>query len=155
MGSQDEFSDEAIEVDAADIHLYAQDEVGFDSDSEAAFLCGDYITQRYGRTMLVLEDSEWGSGRLFALPTGQVVVVQQCHIDPQLPDIVVRAGQAQPERSFAFKLEDTSLRLLVASDTGQGEVYGYMDVSAVPGEKRCDLYRFNDGLVLVLTDTAA
>lgn len=156
LGSEDDLSgdDSVIEIDAESAHLYVPGEVAFENDNDAAFLCGDYVTRRYGRDMLVLDDSEW-SGRLFLLPSGAVGVVQvQCRVE-NLPDAVSRAAQAEPEKSGPFHVQDGTLRLLVGADSGDGSVYGYSEVPVSPGVKRWSLHPFEYGSVFLLSDRGA
>ena len=152
MGSEDDLSgagEDVIEIDAQDAHLYPPDEVAFETDADAAFLCGNYITRRYDRDMLVLEDSEW-AGRLFFLPSGAVGVVQvQCIVD-DLPAAIQKALQSESERSGAFQMQDDGLRLMVGADTGTDSTYRYLDVPFSPGSKRWQRYEFDLGWIFII-----
>ncbi len=152
MGTEDDFSgagENVIEVDAQDAHLYPANEVGFETDSDAAFFGGDYRIRRYDRDMLVLEDSEW-AGRIFVLPTGAVGVVQvQCIVD-DLPAAVQQVIDGEPERSGVFQMEDDGLRLMVGADTGTDSTYHYLDVPFAPGIKQWKRYEFELGWIYTL-----
>ncbi len=107
------------------------------------------LMRRYDRDMLVLSDSEW-QGRMFASPSGQITVVQSLYQDEEFPDITEWADQSEPSRSFSFAVEDAALRLIVGAGDGEGSTYGRVDTPITPGAKRCDVYTFNDGIVVTI-----
>jgi hypothetical protein len=122
-----------------------------ETDYDVICDCKTNHLERYGRDMLVLNDSEW-AGRMFALPSGDVVVVQHFYVSDELPSISERIAQYPPKRTFPMKVEDASLRLLVGADEGASptRVYGHQDVAIAPGMKRCELHTFDDALAIVI-----
>jgi hypothetical protein len=122
-----------------------------ETDYDVICDCKTNHLERHGREMLVLNDSEW-AGRMFALPSGDVVVVQHYYVSDALPSISDRIAQSPPNHTFPMKVEDTSLRLIVGADEGASPtpVYGHQDVPIVPGMKRCDVHTFDDALAIVI-----
>ena len=108
------------------------------------------LMRRYERDMLVLSDSEW-AGRMLALPSGQIKVVQSFYEADDLPNITERADQSEPSRSFAMVIDDDTLRLLVGAEDGDGSTYGNVEVPVRPGIKRCDVHVFDDGVVVTIS----
>ena len=151
-GSEDDFGgagEDVIEIDAQDAHLYLPGEVAFETDSDAAFLCGNSLTRRYDRDMLVLEDSEW-TGRVFVLPSGAVGIVQVQHVVDDLPTAIRQALDKEPEQSGMFEMQDDSLRLMVGADTGTNSTYRFVDIPFAPGVKRWKRYEFEFGWIYTL-----
>ena len=152
LGSEDDWSsaeDDVVEINAEEAHLYPPEEIGYESDSDAAFLGGDYLLRRYDRDMLVFEDSEW-SGRLFVLPSGAVGIVQvQCIIE-NLPEVIQQVLQGEPERSGVFQMEDDSLKLVVAADTETDRDCRSLSISFAPGIKQWKRYEFDLGWIHTL-----
>lgn len=107
------------------------------------------LISRYDRDMLVLSDSEW-PGEMFASPSGRVTVVQSFYQDDRLDDITKRADQDKPLRSFLFAVKDTALRFIVGADDGGGSIYGRGETPIIPGLKRCDVYAYEDSVVVTI-----
>ena len=152
LGSEDDWSgigDDVVEINAEEAHLYPPEEIGYESDSDAAFLGGDYLLRRYSRDMLVLEDSEW-TGRLFLLPGGAVGIVQvQCIVE-NLPEVIQQTLQGKPKQSGVFQMEDDSLRLMVGADTETDSVYRSLSIAFAPGVKQWKRYEFDLGWITTL-----
>ena len=107
------------------------------------------VIERYGRDMLTLADSEWAA--CFApSDVGEVVVVQGFGSDSELNELVNRLTSAHPTVSLRFRMHDTSLRLLVGADTGDGELYGFSEIEVSSGDKVCEVYYSDEGQVVVL-----
>ena len=108
-----------------------------------------YTIKRYGRDMLVLDDSEWGA-RIFALPSGAVAVVQQFGGNDDINLVLERVSRLRLSESFPMDVQDRTLRLLVGADDGNGSAYGYKDVPITLGRKRCDVFLSEDELVILI-----
>ena len=122
-----------------------------ETDYDVICECEDGVTviERYGRDMLVLSDSEWAA--CFAPSTaGDVVIVQWFGSDSSLNELVDRVTATEPSLSSRFRMSDTSLRLLVGADTGNGEMYGFSEVEVPPGDKVCEVYYSDEAQVVVL-----
>ncbi len=153
MGSEDDLSDdreELVDVSAEDAHLYAPGEVAYETDSDAAFLCGEYLTQRYGRDMLVLEDSSW-SGRFFLFGLGEIGIVQVQCLTNNLPKLIQETLRTEPDQTGPFQMQDEGLRLMVGADTSEDACgYGFSEVLLMPGSKQWKRYETEWGWLFVI-----
>ncbi len=108
-----------------------------------------HAIERYGRQMLVLDDSE-NATCFTPSVAGQVVIVQGLVSDAELSELVTRALARPASESFRFTVVDSVLRLLVGVDTGRGETYGYSEAPCLPGEKVCEVYHIEEVTIVVV-----
>jgi hypothetical protein len=121
-----------------------------ETDYDVICGCDNHHTYRYNRDMLVLDDSEW-SARIFRLENGTIIVEQSYYMSEEFPNVVQQVAQTQPKQTFSITIEDNRLRLLVGADSADGNLYGFSEIDIVPGLKRCDVYSFDNVLVIKIS----
>ena len=99
--------------------------------------------------MLVLADSEWKACFVPA-SVGEIAVIQWFGSDRSLDELVRRLMATPPISKLRFTTTDTTLRLLVGADDGNGAMYGFSDVIVKPGEKVCEVYESEEAQLAVL-----
>ena len=122
-------------------------ETDYDVICESATEFG--IISRHGRDMAVLWDSEFSAmllpPHLLSL-SADMLVLLPCYHGDSLPSILphIRNAIAEGRHEYAvpFDIQDTSLRLQVGADGGEGIIYNYKycDIPVIPGVKRCTVY---------------
>lgn len=122
-----------------------------ETDYDVICQCEKEVTliKRYDRDMLVLWDSEWG-GHIIALPSGEIIITQGCFDIEELPDLSNRQALGNSLRSFPSDIQDTSLRLLVGADDGNGKTWEYSDVDVIPRVRNCDVYSSGEYYVVIM-----
>lgn len=122
-----------------------------ETDYDVICKCSDGVTaiDRYGRTMLILSDSEWAT-RFMPTKKGSAVLLQWfgSNSEPEAP--VDRLVASPPAQSLPFKMVDNALRLLVGDDDGHGGLYGFVEVEMPPGDKICEVYYSQEAQVIVI-----
>jgi hypothetical protein len=118
--------------------------------------CGDGVTaiDRYGRTMLVLSDSEWAT-RFVPTKKGEAILLQWFGSDSEPEALVDQLVATPPARSIPFKMLDNPLGLLVGADEGHGGLYGFVEVEMPPGDKICEVYISHEAQVIVIRPAEA
>jgi hypothetical protein len=122
-----------------------------ETDYDVVCRCEDGVSliERYDRHMLVLSDSEWGT--CFApSASDEIILVQWFGFDGTLSELVSQTTAAPPSATLGFTMCDPALRLLVGADDGNGEMYGFSEVSVFPGEYMCLIYYSEEAQVVIL-----
>jgi hypothetical protein len=126
-----------------------------ETDYDAICRCNDGVSviRRHGRDSLVLSDSEW---QACFVPTniGEVAVIQWFGSDSSFEQLVRRLRATRPSATLPFTVMDTTLRLLVGADDGNGAAYGFSELSVEPGEKVCEVYYSKEAQLAVLRPRA-
>lgn len=107
-----------------------------------------------GRDMLVLSDSSWGAG-FFTVDSAELAILQSFGSDRTDAELVSHLTAQKPAAEICFRMVDAKLRLLVGSDGGNGDMYGYTEHELAPGQKRCDVYASTEGQVLLISNDPA
>jgi hypothetical protein len=122
-----------------------------ETDYDAICRCRDGVSviQRHERDMLVLSDSEW-EACFVPSGVGEVVLVQWFGSDSDLNELVRRLRSTRPAATLNFTVRDTTLRLLVGADSGDGQMYGFSKVKVRPGQKVCDVHYSKEAQLAIL-----
>ena len=117
-------------------------------------ICRDHelvqVLERHGRDLIVLSDCEWTS---CVLPSTdeRVLILQIFGTDRAPEELAAHLLTLPPERTLPFRQHDDSLRLMVGADSEIGGLtYPVVDVPCPPGQKVCEIYSNEEGLLLVL-----
>ncbi|MBC8134296.1 MAG: hypothetical protein H8F28_00210 [Fibrella sp.] len=130
------------------------------SDYDAILNTDAFVIERYGREMLILDDSHADS-YLVTLPDGEVAVVQNIASDNTPLELLYSLRQNPPTHDFAFRVLDSSVRLIVGTDDGDyapnawWSGHGFRDAPILPGSKRCRIFESEDASVTVISSDTA
>lgn len=132
----------------------------YDCDYGVLLNTNEFVMERYGREMLILDDSHADS-YLITLPDGKVAVVQNIASDDTPLELLESLRQNPPTHEFAFRVLDSSVRLIAGTDDGEQDPnawwsqHGFRDAMITPGIKRCRVYDSEDASVTVISSDMA
>lgn len=122
-----------------------------ETDYDVICACPDGVSviHRHDRDMLVLSDSEWAACFVHS-EDHEMALVQSFGTNDGPAELLRRLLSKAPGEVLQFHALDPVLRLVVGSDSGAGEVYGFAECRIVPGMKVCNVYYSEEGQAVTL-----
>lgn len=114
---------------------------------------GIHVLQRHDRDMLVLSDCSWSSTFL-KLAGDEIAILQNISIEDDPQPFVQNLRQTEPDTTYEMQINDSTLRLLVGADVGDGSVYDYDDCPITPGPYQVWVYLKSEAYVAILVSIA-